>query len=377
MSEALKKMTKARVSMLFSNPFFASLALRLQLVEDSNCPTAYTDGSIIGYSPKYIESLTLNETISLIAHEVLHVANLHHLRRGSREFFKWNKAADYAINIVLKDSGMEVSKDWLLNEAYRGKSAESIYSTLPDDPKSGSSGKGNGEGNSKSMPGEVRDAKNDKGGSLSPSEIAEKEAEVRQAVAQAASVAKAQGKLPAGMERFITEIVSPKVDWRDALRKFVNQNVKDDFSFQRVNSRYAHMGVYLPSLHSEKLGNIVVAVDTSGSVSPNELSQFNAEINSILSEYDTTINVLYCDAAVKRMDTIDSKDLPIKLNPVGGGGTRFSPVFERVQKEEIEPVCLIYLTDLESSDFGKEPEYPVMWISTSQEKAPFGEVIKM
>lgn len=376
------KMQKARAGLIFDSPFFASIALRLRLVVDPSCQTAYTDGSVLGYNPEFVESLPLDEVKGLVAHEVGHVMLAHHLRRQGRDIKKWNIAADYALNDVLLAAGFKLPEGGLRGMG-TDKSAEYIYGNLPDEPPQDSEdGQGDGQGQSQQGQGdpggcgEVRDAQNGQGQALTPSELAAAEAEVKVMVAQAAQTAKMMGTLPAGLARLVGEIVEPKISWREVLRRFLTTSAKNDYSWMPPNRRHVHAGIYLPSLRSEELPEIVVAVDTSGSIGQREIDQFAAELTSVLQEFQTTCTVLYCDSKIGKTETFTSQDLPLTLNPVGGGGTDFKPPFQWVIDQDVNPACLIYLTDLECNSFPEEPGYPVLWANIGKEQnMPFGEVI--
>jgi predicted metal-dependent peptidase len=391
----IDKMIKARAGLILDQPFFGSLALRLFMKEDKTCKTAWTDGEYLGYNPEFIKSLTMDQTKGLICHEVMHLAVLHHLRRGDRDKKKWNQAGDYAINQTLVDAKFVLPDDGLLNPAYNGMTAEHIYSLLPD-TESSQGGKGTGSscetsGNNKnngsgddnnSDPGgcgEVRDAKGDNGQPASAAELTQKEEEWRVAVSQAAQQAKAMGNLPAELDRLIGEILEPKVDWREVLRRFVEINAKNDYSWMHPNNRYIYSGVYLPSLKSEKLPPIVISVDTSGSIRVEELNQFASEVNAILEDFNTSCTVLYCDTKVSRIEEFDSDNLPVKLNPKGGGGTDFRHPFLYIDENNLSLSCMVYLTDGVCSRFPEQPPYPVLWaiIGKSDFTPPFGEVVKI
>jgi predicted metal-dependent peptidase len=144
--------------------------------------------------------------------------------------------------------------------------------------------------------------------------------------------------------------------------------------------RYLHQGLCLPGLYSKDLGHIVIAVDTSGSIDTDALSRFATEVSAILEVYDTVIDVLCCDTKIQDHRQFDRQDLPLNIEPKGGGGTSFIPVFEWVEAQNLVPCCLIYLTDLECSRFPiNAPGYPVLWVQTGNGgyPVPFGEVIRM
>lgn len=407
--KAKERITAARAALVLDHPFFGALVLRLRLVEDPGCKTLWTEGERLGYNPDYVMSLSPSRLQAALAHEVLHCAGGHPWRRGCRDRGLWNQAADYAINHVLKDADFDVGEDWLLNPSFNGLSAEEIYDILADQPSggggSGSRGMGNaqaqgdaqsggppkekendgqggtdgeepGEGDPKADdgpedfgPGEVRDAPQDK--------ASQSEAEWRVAVAAAAKAAKVMGRLPGNLERFVEEAVEPRIDWRQILRRFVQSAAREDYSWKTPNPRYAPLGMYLPSLRSETMGPIVVFVDTSGSIGDAELSAFSAEIRSIAEEArPETLWVVYADADVHRADEFPMGE-GVEINPIGGGGTDFRPAFEWVEKNALSPSCAVYLTDMHGRFPDAPPEYPVLWVATTEVKAPWGETVRL
>ena len=360
-----EKIAKARAQLIIGQPFFGTLALRLKMTEDNSIPTACTDGEAIYYNSEFAQSITLNELKGLIAHEVLHCAMLHHARRGTRHPKKWNYACDYAINPILIKAKFELPEGGLQDPIYSNKSAEEIYSMLPPEPPGGGSWD-----DAKPGLGDVMDAPGKVEGQ------AVSEAEWKIATVQAAQVAKQAGRLPAELDLFISELLSPQLPWRDILRRFVTIRSKDDYSWARPNRRHIAAGLYLPTAWSESMGPIVLAVDTSGSISQTELDIFSAEINAIVQDTrPSRTYVIYCDTRVHCVEEF-SPDEEITLVPHGGGGTDFRPPFDYVENENIEPKCLIYLTD-GYGPFPEEPGYPTLWVCTSEIKAPFGETLEI
>jgi len=202
-SDTIKRVQRARTTMLIDMPFFGVLALQLHVIEDTSCQTAWTDGKSMGFNPAFVATLTSDQLIALIAHEVMHCACGHPWREGARQHRKWNEAADYAINPILVDAGMTLPDGGLIDPAYHGKSAEWIYDRLPpSDPDDGPAGNG--------PQGECRQAPaNDNDDQPIPTE-----ADWQQLTQQAIQAAKSQGKLPGSMLRDLERVTKPIVDWR-------------------------------------------------------------------------------------------------------------------------------------------------------------------
>lgn len=429
--DALKKLTKARSELLLKHPFFGSLALRLELKEDRACHGAWTDGNMIAYNPYYVEKTDLNILEGLLAHTVMHPACQHHRRRGTRDEKIWNMACDYAINWILLKAGFDLPEGYLDDEKYHGKKAEEIYTDLSSEfdqqgnpenagDKDGSkdididyedgkakgkeSGEDSGNDDSESADdgessesdgsmefdstdendsrdseslfdgiGEVRDSPHDSKG-----EGEDVDTDWQMALAQALNQARECGDLSGGVDRLADTILRPKIDWKQLLERFISNRARNDYSWTPPSRRHLHMGLYLPSLSAEMLPEIVLAVDTSGSISSEELNQFCSEFSSILSAYDTTLNVLWCDQDITLEQTFSRLDLPLNPTPLGGGGTDFKPPFNWIEAQDINPSCLIYFTDMQCNRFPEsEPEYPVLWVKVGNEgyEPPFGEVI--
>lgn len=364
----------ARTSLLLDQPFFGVLALHLAIVEDTAAPTMWTNGQALGYNPAFVDTLTQDELTAVVAHEVMHCAAGHPWRRDNRDGRRFNVACDYAINGVLRDAGFKLPDSALLDSQYDGRWAEWIYDRLPQSPEGegegDGTGTGTGTGQPSPQPGEVRDAPSDTS--------ATSETEWQQLTKQAERVAQSQGKLPAGLRRGIDDLTAARVDWRSVLRRFIQELTNADYTWTRPNVRYLASGLYLPSLRSYACGRLVVAVDTSGSVDAVLLSRFGSELQAIVDDVQpSSVDVVYCDAHVQRVDTYGPHDV-IALSAVGGGGgTDFRPVFAHVDDDGNPPAALIYLTDMYGTFPTAMPDYPVIWCSSSTvDRAPFGDVVR-
>ena len=374
--EIEQKMLKARTALVLDQPFFGHLALKFNLVEDRRVKTAGIDAENIRYNPDYIDSLTFQETVGVMAHEILHAALGHCWRCGSRELRKWNEAADYTINYNLLGAGFTLPEGAYFNKDYRDLSPEEVYALLPDSPEDKQSQKDKGEdGESIDDPGLC-------GVALPVKETSDTEqiqSEMKIAVKQALQVD--QGKMPSDLRRMIEKSLESKIAWYVLLRDLIERSARNDYDWTRPSRRYLQTGVILPSLISEELPEIAIAIDTSGSITKEQLETFSSEASAVLASYDTTIRVIYCDAAIKGEQVFSRADLPFKLSPMGGGGTNFKPVFEYITEKLYSPKCLIYFTDLFGTFPDKEPDYPIMWlvpdteINRTVQKVPFGDIV--
>jgi predicted metal-dependent peptidase len=225
--------------------------------------------------------------------------------------------------------------------------------------------------------GEIWDATDEHGQTASPAEKRRQEHEWGIAAEQALRSAKAWGHEPVGIERPLSESRQSQQDWRAILRDFVAATTPADYRWTPPNRRYVASGLYLPSVERRGLGEIVITVDTSGSIGKLELEQFAGEISAISEETQPEgIHVVYCDAAVQNTEQFGPSE-PVRLEPRGGGGTDFCPPFKWVAENNITPVCFIYLTNLCCHSYPEPPEYPVLWVTDSRRTAPFGETLRI
>jgi predicted metal-dependent peptidase len=370
MQDVTKRISKAKTALILEHPFIGSVALNMPMSIDNSVPTAATNGKRVLFNEEFCNGLSDEELKFLVAHECMHPMLEHNFRRGERDAYKWNQAADYVINKLLTDEGIgKMPEQGLLDDTiYKngGGTSDGIFNLLPDTPEDGQGNGGSGQ---------PLDSCED--GQGSPAEVSQQQAEWKVKVAQAAQSAKMMGKMSAGLERLVDEILKPKVDWRDVLQRFVVKCRSDQRSWARPNRRFLSQGLYLPSVSGESLGEIAFAVDCSGSIGQDEINQFASEISTVWQDQrPTKVHVIYFDSEVSHYDEFEQEDEPV-VKPHGGGGTAFSPVFKYMMEHGIEPVACIFLTDLCCDDFGDAPDYPVLWVSTHDDKAPFGEVVMM
>tara|TARA_Y100000593_G_scaffold76913_1_gene142292 strand:- start:2300 stop:3448 length:1149 start_codon:yes stop_codon:yes gene_type:complete len=378
----MKIIEQAMAKLILDQPFFATILLSMERVEDGSIPTMATNGEKLYYNPDFAKSLHPAELVGVLAHEAMHPACLHHLRKGERDHFKFNVACDYAINPLLKEAGITLPGDALISSSYEGLHAEAIYSKLPETiTASPEDGDGDG-GDTKIHPGmwgEVIEAKNPDGTRMTDADIREAEGRWKVKVRQAATAAKKAGKLPSGMERFVEELMEPKLNWRTILSRFVGDLARTDYSFRFPNTRYSHTGFTLPSLKSETIGKVIFGMDTSGSMGGSEMRDVLGEVCGALREYekdgaDPEVTVLWCDTEVHEQTLSDSSE----FRPKGGGGTDFAPVFEHIKEKGYDPKAVVYMTDGYCHSFGDDPGCPVLWALTNKCDSfspPFGETM--
>ena len=372
MTKAEKKIVQARVAMLFDHPFFGNLAMFLEVVEKANMfpPTMATDGRHLFYHPDFVSELSLEELTGVIAHEVGHIALLHPPRRHKRSELRWNIACDYAINdLVLKE--FKLPQGVLYNPDYADKSAEWIYDRLPE----AECGRGCSERTldsheewtdwGKSTEHE-KNGQNGLEGSL--------DQDWRERVAQAASQARMQGKLPGHLETVVNGILQPKLDWKTILRDMITSCAKSDFQLVPPNKKHLWRGLYLPSLTGEEI-SIGVGIDSSGSISDEEVRDFLSELQGICDSYENyTVYLFVADTHIRQRFELHPFD-PLPSTITGRGGTSFVETLEEAARLPIS--SFIYMTDLCGAFPEHEPTFPIIWVAVGDGEAPWGQVIRI
>ena len=346
--------------------------------------TAYTDGVNKKYGREFMTKLTDPELRGLILHENLHVA-LKHIPRFKKEFKDnpqaINVATDYAVNDVimnLKDQDLcKLPEGGLYDAKYHNWSVREIYEDLKKQQKQNKdSGKGESLGKTLDEHG-FEDAQN-----MTDEEAKEMSVKIDKALREGGILASRMGaKIP----RVIGDMLEPKVNWREVLREFVSSATKgsDEYTWRKFNKRQMANDIYLPSIENESIGELVVAIDTSGSIGSVELTEFASELASICSvSSPSKVRVLWWDTDVhgeqvfmpEHYDNI--KDL---LKPQGGGGTTVSCVSEYLNKSRVEAEAVIVFTDGYVEDnITWNLKCPTLWLVTQNNNfvAPSGKVVK-
>lgn len=405
-SQAMDRLKKARAKMLVKHPFFATLMMSMPMIETTQVPTAATDMKQLFINPGFVDAVDDDVLMFVIAHEIMHTALTHGMRLGSRQPLRWNVATDYAINLILKDSKFKVWDQALLDEKYRDLSADAIYNQLKKEedeqqsqPQQGQGGgqgdddgqSGGGAGGPPPPPGQQGNGKPGTGepgnehhspmlGDLIKPEadgdpVAEDRLrkDIQQRVAQAASIARMTGNMPGSLERFVEQVLEPKVPWFETLRHLMTEFDKVDEDWMHRNRRFS---IYLPSDNAEaRLGEFVVIGDTSGSISDEEMAEYMAECRAVLEDCKPEkTRLIWADAEVTGEQEFDEHDELIP-RPRGGGGTDMRVPLKYV--EQYDPTFVVLFTDGFTPWPKEEPPFPLIVCCTTNTTVPVGEVLRI
>jgi predicted metal-dependent peptidase len=429
----------ARTQVIMSYNFMAAYALGMKLEEAADITdTAATDGKKLFYNAKWIQALATQEgrpaVIGVVLHEAMHNALSHLFRRGNRNPELWNQACDYVVNAMIMDLKIRIPRGCLYNPAFNGMTAEAVYAILAKDANlsqsqngqdsgsgfgspgdANSSGSGsqdvnntdpsqNGTGDDSGTDGNDTDGNNTDGngndgngnnnntnkknnhgqewGDHSLWDKASKGADadsVRQKWQRITAVAIASGRglIPAGIARQLSGTIIPRPKLGDILASYL-QPARNDFRWLPPDRNFIYAGLYLPTLRGEEVVDVVIAIDTSGSIDNRALAQFISETKAQMQLHRFNGYVVCCDARVHEWHEIKESAWPdVKFK--GGGGTNFAPVFKTIQEKNIRPTAVVFLTDLDGRFPTEKPPYPVLWVVYGPNKStpPFGRRITL
>lgn len=426
-----KLVSNAVIELIYYHNTIAQVVMNcggVKVIGDDRVPAiAFTDGKGIYINEPYIQTaeklmgkkFTLKNYMFIIAHEAMHLMTLTIDRKGNRDHELWNQATDYAINSILfnnRPDTIGTMPDFVLyNYEYINMSAEDIYKKLTQekrdqennqsgdgkgDGQSGNSGSGNNQSN---LSKEELEELIKEFESLSPEERQERIREAKllnldkhmtidEKTAESISarvsdiLQKSCGKdSDTCIQRAIEMRPKPKFPWKQMLIKYIKSYMIEDRSYARPSKRSNAVGKYLPhSTQTPKL-SCAFGIDTSGSISPETLSNMFNHIVSILRSFKEFNIELHCFSTEVHKGTIKTitknqtnqfnilKDYQIDSN----GGTDIKSSFDYIANHRNNFDLFICMTDgCDNIDNLEFKRTPVIWAITDDKdhmfKSPSG-----
>lgn len=420
----MDQILKARMQLMLNHPFLASAVARFPFVEVDErgwCELLATDGYLIFFNRSRLSRFGLSHLEFMLAHEVLHCVLGHFDRRGLRQPHLWNVAADYAINLMLVELGLVMPPVGLLDPRYRGLPAEKIYEDLvtrversaqggaqsknaaekgasPANLEPAHSVSTMSEAKSWASSGSDQRPEKDKAGGFDEHIDPEdwrgadlrdqdypSEAERNRIRVQLAKpiLAELRGRTRGWAVTELEAARSERVPWERLLASFVTGLRSSDFRLWPPNKRHLWRGVYLPSAGAPGPRLLAVAIDTSGSMTNDQIRLVLGELDRLRSVSECSLLVIQCDAEIQSIERSEPFEGSASRRIRGRGGTDFRPVFEWIRGEGARdhgPVdALVYLTDGHGRFPDRQPDFPVLWISfgLAESGFPFGAVIEL
>jgi len=378
-----KKLSEAKARLLVEKPYFGTLAANLSLKENEDQQSFLSDGTLFEYNRDYLESLSIDELGFALSNGAMHAALAYDNRKNERMSWLWQLSTDYAINALLVQNGLELPERVNYERRFDGMYAEEIYAMLKDeiqnenfsDDESNETGfNENNERHHNEIQSPDEEEAKEKNRPQMEVENSVREERFEQLQQEALQKADANAELPEGIERFVSLQYQSKIDWREELHHALDRHYRNDYRMMPPSKKLLYSGIYLPSLYSERL-NLVVAIDSSGSVDEVLLSSFIDELEALLLSFnDVSVELLICDDRIRSHQSISSGER-IEYQLQGGGGTSFKPVFDFIENADFTCSLLLYFTDLEGTFPTKIPEYETFWVTSNISEVPFGEFI--
>lgn len=344
-----------------NSAFYGSLLCSMEIKWDESVPTAAVNPDLgIKWNPKFFLGLPHETRKFVLLHEIEHVARLHMLRMGDRDFQLWNMACDYEINLAQFDDGLTYEgTEPLIDERFRGLTAEEIYTILEDEQDQDSDGSGGGswgDGTMDMEPAEDGD---------SPAPTQEQAAAILNTVVKAKQSAVMQGQ-QAGMEAGVVDSIldkflKPQVPWNNILRRYLIDKLHSRLTYRRPNRRYDEF--YLPSRRKTDNGLAVMSfyLDTSGSISDEMVQIFNSEVRHVHNYFKPReLNLVQFDTDIRHEIKYKRGQRVSKMNVSGRGGTDLGCVYEHILKTK--PNFVVILTDHFCPPMDKIKGVDILWV---------------
>jgi len=399
------RLRRARIKTMQRHPFYGYLLLQLRFREAENVETMAVDleGNLY-FNPKHTDKLYDAELMLSLCHEVSHLGLEHPARMGNRKLIVliatprglrpvslWNLATDYAVNAELRKALIDykLPNGWLYDERFEGKSAEEIYDILERELAKAPKIVAECPYNCFECPFKPETPCEDKkikapkaGEGEITAHLWEKEARAGKVkaskkkwhkIVQEARIfgERHKGDIPAVILRELDELLQPKLDTRELIKKAIVEKIKSDYTWLKPSRRYySPPHIYTPAMRNSEGIKIAIAFDTSGSMSKKEITQSISEVKAIFEEYEEVEAIIMdCDAKVYNLWQVESiEQLLDKVKSIkGGGGTDYRPIFKLIKEKELDIRLLVVFCDLMGDYPAHRPNYDVIWVATKRD----------
>lgn len=372
----LQRVERAKIA-LMNHPrlmFLAGVMMLGKLEISTQLPTAWTDGLNVWVNPDFVQGIPDEVLRAVLFHEYAghimhrHLTNYQHLAK--QDAVLANMAMDYVVNRLIVQFNeprfMYLPENVCYDPAYNSMDEVQIFNKLLRDRPS---------------PRESLDYHDwDSAGQRSEEDNREIERKIVDAVRQSEIASRMAG---GKTDRWVHDLIEPKLDWRQVLRDFIVSvcSGEDAFTYSRPKRRWLGQSVYIPSSYSESVERVVIAIDTSGSVGSEQLSAAVAEAAAALDAVRPSyVDVIYWDNSVCGHETYESptaQDLRCNTRPVGGGGTDVTVVPAFMQTQGIQADCVIVITDGYTFGGWGKWDCPVLWVLTTDVVPPVGTAVRL
>lgn len=357
----------------FCSTFLVTIYCSLKFAWREDIPTACTNGRYLYINPDWFLTLSEDMRVTLISHELWHIAYMHMVRCGERDHRIFNAAADYAINLMLHDHGYTFDRNpdgsiiGLLDEQYRDMSAEQIYEKLLENTQQ-----------IKLPFGEdiSHEGGEDGGEPLTESEKGEIVAVLTRAALASQMNPSEAGHIPGEITSMMDQLLRPKIKWYTHLDRWLTEHCDDGFTWTKPNRRFRE--VYLPSKAPMEngLARLLYAIDCSGSLTDKQLLRINSELRGLQDKFmPESMKIVSFDTVIHDVWEFDRENDLTSLEIHGRGGTEMDEVFALAAQEK--PHALIMFSDMDCQIPPPIRGVEVLWVCLDRPHwiPPYGKVI--
>lgn len=372
-----QSISRLKIDLVRKRPFYGVILMKLnEIKESSSTYIMSTDGSSIYYNKKYMENLNEAERNFYLLHQLYHCIFMHPSRMINKDIKIANIAADFLVNYYIdieknefKKAGIIISvpKDayMIKDEKYKLElnklSFEQLYEKIYNQKENKISAtpqqitkNNNSNGNNSStlnIYGNNIDLNKIKSDLILPKNIEKTSSNMRRIIQESIITSKVYGSkligdMPGSLIRRITELIGTRVPWYKYLRRYLSNIMQDDTSFDTPDKNHIYRKMILPGPYEDEnyIEDILFLIDTSGSISEEDLNNFLFQAYNICKDFEANGKVIFFDSIVQDVFDINKENLN-KLPLYGGEGTDVNVALKYVKDKKLKYSCILVLTD--------------------------------
>lgn len=356
----------------YASTFLTTIYCSLKVSWKDDIPTACTNGVYLWINPAWFQTLSEKMRVTLLAHELWHIAYMHMARCGWRIHEIFNMAADHAINLMLIAHGYHFDRLpngemlGLADPQYIGMTAEQIYDKLIKNTFKIELPFGS-DFSTPESPDEMEEP--------TPEQQADIVALITKATILSQMNPSEAGTLPAEFTSMMDTLLRPRLKWENLVDRWLTERSDEGHTWTKPNRRFRD--VYLPSrTGQEGLVHLVYAIDCSGSLKDSQLLVINSELKGWKERFNPqAMTIISFDTRIQKSWELTNEDDLSSLKFIGRGGTDMHPVFALVEAQK--PQALIMMSDMDCVIPPKPKATEILWVCLDNPRwlAPYGKAI--
>lgn len=372
-----QSISRLKINLVRKRPFYGVILMKLNEMKESNSTDiTSTDGNTIYYNKEYMEKLNEAERNFYLLHQLYHCIFMHPSRMINKDIKIANIASDFLVNYYIDIEKNEFKKAGIIiavpKDAYMIKSEEDkkeleklsfeqLYEIIYDKKKTKTiatpdkipedNNLSQEENSILTIYGNNINLNKTKTDLILPTNTEKTSSNMRRIIQESIITnkiygAKLLGDLPGSLMRRITELIGTRVPWYKYLRRYLSNILQDDTSFDTPDKNHIYRELILPGPYEDEnyIEDILFLIDTSGSISEDDLNNFLYQAYNICNDFEAKGKVIFFDSIVQDVFDISKENIN-KLPIYGGQGTDVNIALEYVRNEKLNYSCILVLTD--------------------------------